>query len=92
MEGSIIYPLEHLRYSSSRVEVVLKHSFLFFSGVGLCSGIADGNYRDHDNCYRYISCVDQIAQRYSCGSLKFNEKIGSCDIGNNVECGQGRFS
>ena len=61
-----------------------------FSGAGFCDGKADGNYRDPDNCYGYISCTNQITVPMDCpGNLKYNEPKDKCDYPENVDCDPG---
>ena len=64
----------------------------FFSENGFCAGKANGNYRDPDNCYGFISCSNQIAKKMNCSIfLKYNEKKDECDWPWNVQSDQGRF-
>ena len=61
-----------------------------FSGVGFCDGKANGNYRDPDNCYGYISCASQMTTPVDCpGNQKYNEAKDKCDYPENVDCDSG---
>ena len=89
-----IYCDDYLPFT--KLELQLKQGlgssyFFLFSGGGFCHGKTNGNYRDPDNCYGFITCSNQIAYKMDCNSgLKYNEKIDQCDWPQNVQCGQGK--
>ncbi|XP_068727246.1 mucin-like protein [Montipora capricornis] len=52
-----------------------------------CIGKANGDYRNPNNCYGFISCSNGIEYKMPCpAGLKFNEKTDECDY--NVPCYQ----
>ena len=60
------------------------------SGDGFCDDKANGNYRDPDNCYGFISCSNKIAYKMNCpANLKYNETTDQCDWPQNVQCSPG---
>ena len=52
-----------------------------------CQGKADGNYKDPNNCYGYISCSNGITYHMPCpAELKYNKQTDRCDWPDNVTC------
>ncbi|XP_078378120.1 properdin-like [Oculina patagonica] len=73
------------------LSVILSCALVWFIkpslGAGFCDGKANGNYRDPDNCYGFITCSNQIAHKMDCPSgLKYNEAKDQCDWPQNVQC------
>ncbi|XP_068762012.1 pancreatic secretory granule membrane major glycoprotein GP2-like [Montipora capricornis] len=45
-----------------------------------CKGKPDGNYRNPDNCYGYIFCLNDIAHEMDCpAGMKYNVRKDQCD-------------
>ena len=64
-------------------------SLVAWPWVNICHGKPDGHYKDPDNCYGYIACVNGIAQKFHCPYfLRFNPKTKQCDYPEFVACGK----
>lgn len=54
---------------------------------GFCNEKADGNYKNPDTCYGFISCSGGILHKMPCShGLMFNEVKNICDYPENTEC------
>ena len=54
---------------------------------GFCNEKGDGNYRNPDTCFGYISCSGGILYEMPCSDgLMFNEDKNICDYPENTEC------
>ena len=73
---------------SSVINVFLK--FLCFAAISFCSGLPNGNYKDPNNCYGFISCSNGLTYHMDCpAGLRYNYTINQCDWPANVPCDQG---
>ena len=54
---------------------------------GFCSGKEDGNFKDPDTCYGFITCSEGRIHKKECPSgMMYNEDKEQCDDKENVEC------
>mmetsp|Transcript_25255 Transcript_25255/g.41092 ORF Transcript_25255/g.41092 Transcript_25255/m.41092 type:complete len:303 (+) Transcript_25255:102-1010(+) len=52
-----------------------------------CRGKPNGDYKDPNNCYGFISCSNGIAYYMQCpAGLRFNAALDKCDWPKNVKC------
>lgn len=65
-------------------------NFLCSAAISFCSGLPDGNYKDPNNCYGFISCSNGLTYKMDCpAGLRYNYTIDQCDWPVNVPCDQG---
>ncbi|KAJ7365193.1 hypothetical protein OS493_007844 [Desmophyllum pertusum] len=88
--GPVIYT-DMMSLTRVFLAVILSSALLCFieptSGAEFCEDKADGNYKDPDNCYGFITCANQITYFRSCPEgLMYNEKTDQCDYPENVQC------
>ena len=64
--------------------------FLCSAAMSFCSGLPNGNYKDPNNCYGFISCSNGLTYKMDCpAGLRYNYTINQCDWPANVPCDQG---
>ncbi|KAJ7375904.1 hypothetical protein OS493_038152 [Desmophyllum pertusum] len=52
-----------------------------------CHGKADGKYKDPNNCYGFIICLNSLAYYMDCpAGLKYNAETDQCDLPQNAKC------
>ena len=55
--------------------------------LGFCKDRDDGNYRDPDNCFGFITCSNYMTYKRHCpAGLKYNQAKDWCDWPKNVLC------
>ena len=54
---------------------------------GFCSEKGDGNFKDPDTCFGYITCTKGKIHRTQCPKgLMYNEEDDKCDLKENTRC------
>ncbi|KAL9966350.1 hypothetical protein ACROYT_G024405 [Oculina patagonica] len=57
--------------------------------ISFCFGLPNGNYKDPNNCYGFISCSNGLTYKMDCpAGLRYNYTINQCDWPANVPCDQ----